>query len=64
MTNETHTWPDLAIALYDKLTGRGAEICYTFSNLDIYVPASTALDALQAHWKVNGSLTVTTRDGN
>ena len=25
-TQETHTWPELAIGLYDKLTGRNAEI--------------------------------------
>ena len=26
MSNDTQTWPDLAIGLYDKLTGRGAQI--------------------------------------
>lgn len=28
MEKETQTWPDLAIGLYDKLTGRNAEITY------------------------------------
>lgn len=37
---ETSTWPDLAIGLYDKLTGRGAEITYEFHNLQISVPSS------------------------
>ena len=27
-TVETKTWPELAGGLYDKLTGRGAEITY------------------------------------
>lgn len=60
--NETHTWPELAIGLYDKLTGRGAEITYQFSDLEVWVPASTQADAAQAKWKVNGTLVVSTRD--
>jgi len=59
---ETHTWPDLAVALYDKLTGRGAEIAYHFDNLELHVPASTAPEAAQARWKVHGSVRVSTRD--
>ena len=60
--SETHTWPDLAIGLYDKLTGRGAEITYNLSNLEIWVPSSTQADSAQAHWKINGSIVITTRD--
>lgn len=59
---ETHTWPELAIGLYDKLTGRGAEIHYHFSELEVFVPASTQPDAAHARWKLNGSLTISTRD--
>ncbi len=59
---ETHTWPELAIGLYDKLTGRGAEIHYQFNELEVFVPASTQPDAAQARWKVNGALTISTRD--
>jgi len=29
----TKSWPDLAIGLYDRLTGRGAEITYEFDNM-------------------------------
>jgi hypothetical protein len=36
MSEEITTWPELAISLYDKLTGRGAEITYEFEQLDIY----------------------------
>lgn len=62
MAAETHTWPELAIGLYDKLTGRGAEITYDFENFEIHVPSSTRPDASHAHWKVSGRLMVSTRD--
>lgn len=62
MGGETHTWPDLAIALYDKLTGRAAEISYHFEDLEVSVPSSTAADAAQARWKLNGSVRIATRD--
>jgi hypothetical protein len=62
--NGTQTWPDLAIGLYDRLTGRGAEISYDMDNLTIEVPASTADQAPRAKWVLNGGLRVTTRDVN
>lgn len=62
MSTETYTWPDLAISLYDRLTGRGAEIQYDFQQFDLLVPASTAPDAPHARWTVNGSLTIRTKD--
>jgi hypothetical protein len=40
---ETTTWPDLAIGLYDKLTGRGAEITYEFQELEILIRAALEL---------------------
>jgi hypothetical protein len=61
---ETHTWPELAIGLYDKLTGRGAQITYQFENMEVYVPSSTAQDSQQAKWKLNGVIKITTRDEN
>lgn len=61
---ETHTWPELAIGLYDKLTGRNAEITYQFENMEIGVPSSTAPDSSQAKWKLNGVVRITTRDNN
>ncbi len=35
---DTKTWPHPAIGLWDKLTGRGAEITYEFQDMVIYVP--------------------------
>ncbi len=60
--NQTTNWPELAAGLYDKLTGRNAEISYSFDDLEVDVPASTADDAPTAHWKVNGNITICTRN--
>lgn len=64
MEKDTHTrtWPELAIGLYDKLTGRNAEITYEFDNLEVSVPSGVGADADHAHWKVNGTLKIHTRD--
>lgn len=62
MANDVLTWPELAVTLYDKLTGRGAEITYQFDNLEIFVPAHHSEDAPLARWKVNGVLKISARD--
>ena len=60
--DETHTWPELAIGLYDKLTGRGAEITYEFVNMEVGVPSGTSAQASHAIWKVSGTMKVRTKD--
>lgn len=60
--DETTTWPDLAISLYDRLTGRGAEIIYDFEDMEIDVPSGTGEDVQHAKWRVDGELRVTTRE--
>jgi len=60
--DETTTWPDLAISLYDRLTGRNAEITYQFDDLEIDVPSGTGEDTEHAHWRVDGTVRVTTRE--
>lgn len=63
MSTQAHTtWPELAIDLYDKLTGRGAEISYEFDNFEIGVPNGASNEASTANWKVKGLLKVRTRD--
>jgi len=57
---DTQNWPDLAIGLYDKLTGRNAEITYEFDNMEI--PSSTGSEATQAKWNLNGSVKIRTKD--
>lgn len=59
---DTRTWPELAIGLYDKLTGRNAEITYDFENFVFEIPSSASPNADHAKWRVNGTLKVRTRD--
>ena len=60
---ETKTWPELAIGLYDKLTGRDAEITYEFDDFDLYVPSKAGGgESDHAHWKMNGTIRVRTSD--
>lgn len=60
--SDTQTWPDLAIGLYDKLTGRGAEITYEFRDLTVAVPSSASETAQHATWKVSGTVKIRTKD--
>ena len=63
MANETTTtWPDLAIGVYDKLTGRNAEITYEFEDFELHVPSSAPKDAEHAQWKMNGTLKIRTTE--
>lgn len=64
MTQDDHTstWPDLAIGLYDRLTGRGAEITYEFDKLSVGVPSGTGERASRAAWTLDGTLRIRTRD--
>jgi len=59
---DTRTWPDLAIGLYDRLTGRGSEITYEFDKYELFIPSSASPDAAQARWRMNGTLRIRTRD--
>ncbi len=61
MENSTETWPDLAIGLYDKLTGRNASITYDFKDMEVKVPSKVGEEKF-ATWKLNGSLTISTSD--
>lgn len=58
----TTSWPDLAIDLYDKLTGRNAEITYEFNNLEVSVPSSASEGAQHATWKLNGIVKIRAKD--
>ncbi len=60
--DETTSWPELAISLYDRLTGRGAVITYEFEDMEVLVPSKTGEDADHAHWEVDGTLTITTEE--
>lgn len=64
--NDSHpqTWPDLAIALYDRLTGRGAEITYEAKDLEVHVPDRVGENVTHTPWKVSGTLKIRTRDAS
>ncbi|MHB1306366.1 MAG: hypothetical protein ACYDC1_13160 [Limisphaerales bacterium] len=62
MSDPTTTWPDLAASLFEKLTGRGAEITYEFVNLEVLVPNVMGADAKHGHWKLNGTVKIRTRE--
>jgi hypothetical protein len=59
---ETTSWPELGIALYERLTGRGATIEYTFEDMEVAVPSKAGEDAEHAHWKVDGTVSITTHE--
>jgi len=58
----TTNWPDLAMGLYDRLTGRNAEITYDFQDMHVKVPSGTGPDAQHAEWVLTGSLKIRTHD--
>ncbi|MBY0549737.1 MAG: hypothetical protein K2W95_20855 [Candidatus Obscuribacterales bacterium] len=59
-TNETKNWPDLAIGLFERLTGRGAEIAYDLRNVEIQVPDKVGPGAIHTSWKLNGLVVIRT----
>lgn len=63
-SSDTRTWPDLAIGLYDRLTGRQAEITYEFDEMHVGVPSGTGPSAERAEWVLTGKLKITTQNGN
>ena len=64
MAAEEHTtsWPDLAIGLYDRLTGRNAEITYEFNDMHIKIPSGTGAAAEHAEWILTGAMKIRTQD--
>lgn len=55
-------WSDVLIELYDKLTGREAEISYEFDKMEISIPTASGDKSSYALWKINGTLKIRTRD--
>jgi len=56
------TWPDLAIGLYEKLTGKGAVITYDFEDFSIGVPKEVGDSNTFTTWKMNGKLKISTSE--
>ena len=62
--NSEHTtnWPDLVIALYERLTGKNAEIAYELVDMHIKIPSGTGPKAEHAEWVLSGTLKIRTRN--
>jgi hypothetical protein len=60
--DDVQTWPELAVGLYERLTGRGAEITYEFDDLEVQVPDRMGPDADHARWRLDGTVRIRTRD--
>lgn len=57
------TWPDFAAGLYDKLSGRGSEITYSFDDLNIFIPAKLG-QSDHFHWKLTGDIKISTENND
>jgi hypothetical protein len=55
-------WANLIGELFDRLTGKGAEISYNFQNLEIDIPKAVGPqghDLGSAKWTINGRVVIT-----
>jgi hypothetical protein len=63
-SQQTTQWANLLTDLFDRLTGKGAEISYNFQELEIDIPRAAGPQRQElgsAKWVVNGRLTITAR---
>ncbi len=61
-SGHTKNWPDLAVALYERLTGNNAEIKYQFEKLHVHIPSGTGAEAEHAEWVFDGSMIISTQE--
>lgn len=57
-------WTNLLTDLFDRLTGKGAEVSYNFERLEIDIPKAAGPQGQElgsAKWVVNGRVTITAR---
>ena len=59
-TEHTTNWPDLAMGLYERLTGKNAVIAYKFSDMHVKIPSGTGPEAEHAEWVLNGTIKIRT----
>jgi hypothetical protein len=60
-TPVTPNWPDLAVGLFDRLTGRNAEIIYEFVDMHVKIPSGTGPTAEHAEWVLSGTMKIRTK---
>ena len=61
-TKNVANWPELAISLYEKLTGKNASITYDFKDMKVQVPDRVGHEAIQTPWQIDGTLTISTTE--
>ena len=61
-TKGTTTWPDLAVGIWERLTGHHAEITYEFDHLEVFVPSAASSEAAHAKWIINGKVKIRSRE--
>jgi hypothetical protein len=62
MQQMTTQWAEIVGQLFDRLTGKGASVTYTFDNLVIDIPRAqgpNGQDMGSAKWTVNGKVIIT-----
>jgi hypothetical protein len=60
-TSKSGQWADLLADLFDRLTGKEAEVTYTFDNLEINLPEAVGPDGKtlgSAKWTINGKILI------
>lgn len=58
----TTSFSDLGRDMWSYLTGKEAQIDYTFVDMIVEVPREVGADSPRAIWKLNGTLRITTTD--
>ncbi len=61
-TGNTTSFSDLGRDMWSYLTGKEAQIDYTFVDMIVEVPREVGTDSPRAIWKLNGTLRITTTD--
>jgi hypothetical protein len=62
MQQASAQWAEIIGQLFDRLTGKGASVTYTFDNLVIDMPRAqgpNGQDLASAKWTVNGRVVIT-----
>lgn len=62
MSDHPRDWSELAISLYDKLTGRNAEITYEFKDFTVDIPSGPVGQGEHFRWGMSGTLIIRARD--
>lgn len=63
-TEHTTSWPDLAMGLYERLTGKNAVIAYEFVDMHVKIPSGTGPRSEHAEWVLSGTMKIRTEQSS